>query len=122
LILLESGLVYSVTFMLILGTISIGLGIFRYQEMSWLAREGARWAAVHGPTCQSEQSQAAPTSTDVLTNAVYPRMTMLTQGNLSCTLTMTSGVATVTLTYQWTPEAYLSPIPLKSTSVVPILY
>jgi Flp pilus assembly protein TadG len=121
-VLLESGLVYSSAMMLILGTITIGLGIFRYQEMAWLAREGARWASVHGPTYQSEQSQAAPTSSTVMSNAITPRMAILTPANLTCTLTMTSGVATVTLTYNWTPEVYLSPISLKSTSVVPISY
>ncbi len=121
-VLLESGLVYSSAMMLILGTITIGLGVFRYQEMAWLAREGARWAAVHGPTYQSEQSKAAPTSSDVMSNAITPRMAILTQANLTCTLTMTSGVATVTLNYNWTPEVYLSPITLRSTSVVPISY
>jgi Flp pilus assembly protein TadG len=121
-VLLESGLIYSSFMMLILGTISIGLGIFRYQEMAWLAREGARWAAVHGPTYQSEQSQPAPTSATVMSNVITPKMLILTASDLTCNLTMTNGTATVTLTYSWVPEVYLSTITLTSTSVVPILY
>jgi Flp pilus assembly protein TadG len=121
-VLVESALVYTVFLMLTLGTISIGLGVFRYQEMAWLAREGARWAAVHGPTYQSEQSQSAPTSVTVMSNAITPQMVLLTPADLTCNLTMTNGKATVTLSYLWTSEAYVSPVTLTSTSVVPILY
>ena len=121
-VLLESAIVYSVTLMLVLGTISIGLGVARYQELSWLAREGARWAAVHGPTYQAQQSKSAPTSASVLANAITPKTSLLTAANLTCTLTMTSGVATVTLNYSWTPEVYLGTVTLTSTSVVPIFY
>ena len=63
-VMVECSLVYSAALLLSLGTISIGLGIFRYQQIAYLAREGARWAAVHGSTYQSEQGQAAPTSAD----------------------------------------------------------
>ena len=121
-LMLESSIVYNVALMLTLGTIVIGLGIFRYQEIAWLAREGSRWAAVHGPTYQREQNVAAPTSNDVLVNAINPRLCLLNSANLTCTLTNNSGTATVTLTYNWTPEAYLSPIKFASTSSALVTY
>ena len=42
-------MVYPVTILLLLGTVVLGLGVFRYQQVQCLAREGARYASVHGP-------------------------------------------------------------------------
>src|SRR5581483_6642594 len=44
----ESAIVYPVVFLLLLGLIVGGMGIFRYQEVSALARAGARYASTHG--------------------------------------------------------------------------
>jgi hypothetical protein len=119
----ECGVVYSITLLLIVGTIIEGLGVFRYQQLSWLAREGARWASVRGATYQSENSASAPTSANVLTNVVTPMMVGLDSTQLTCTLSMTSTTASVTLTYNWVPEGFLTtPITLTSTSVMPITY
>ena len=49
-------------------------------------------------------------------------MTCMNTSNLSCTLTMTNGMATVTLNYTWVPEAYLSSTTLTSKASVPITY
>jgi Flp pilus assembly protein TadG len=121
-VILECSFVLPIVFLLTLGIIVLGFGVFRYQEMAWLAREGARWAAVHGPTYQTEQSQAAPTSQTVMTNAIAPKMVLLSPSSLTCTLSMTNGLATVNLSYNWTPEAYFGTTTLSSKSVVPILY
>jgi hypothetical protein len=119
----ECGVVYSLTLLLIAGMIIVGLGVARYQQIASLAREGARWAAVHGATYQSEQNASAPTSGDVMTNVVTPMMVALDSNNLTCTLTMTSTTATVTLTYSWTPEGFFTtPITLTSTSIMPVTY
>ena len=118
----ECGVVYSITMLLILGTIIEGLGVFRYQQVSSLAREGARWASVHGPTYQQEKNKSAPTSQDVYNNVIVPKMVLLDPSQLTCTLTMTSNTAAVTLTYNWFPEGFFSPITLTSTSVLPITY
>ena len=40
-----------VLFMFLIGTITIGMGIFYYQLVAGMAREGARYASVHGPVC-----------------------------------------------------------------------
>jgi hypothetical protein len=109
-----------------MGTIIEGLGVFRYQQLSSLAREGARWASVHGPTYQTENSKSAPTSQDVYNNVIAPKMVALDSTQLTCTLTMTPTASpttvTVTLTYNWIPEGFFSPISLTSSSVLPITY
>ena len=45
---LEFAVVAPITFFLLLALIVGGMAIFRYQEVSHLAREGSRYASVHG--------------------------------------------------------------------------
>ena len=124
-VLIESAIVYSVLMMLILGTIVMGLGVFRYQQIASLAREASRWASVHGPTYQSENNNAAaPTDADV-TNATVGKAIILTTSALKFDLDqaqLLNGTASVKVTYTWTPEAYFSPITMSSTSVMPVTY
>ncbi len=44
----EAAFVYPITFFLILAMVIGSMGIFRYQECSFLARLGARYGSVHG--------------------------------------------------------------------------
>lgn len=44
----ECAVVFPVTFMILLGLVVGGMGIFRYQEAAWLARMAARYASTHG--------------------------------------------------------------------------
>ncbi len=118
----ECGIVYSITLLMIMGAVIEGLGVYRYEQISYLAREGARWAAVHGPTYQQEQNASAPTSQDVLSNAVLPKAVGLDTSQLTCALTMTASTVSVTVTYGWVPEGLFSPITFTSTSVMPISY
>ena len=123
-ILLESALVYSVTLMLLLGTIVMGLGVFRYQQIASLAREGSRWAAVRGPTYQQEQSATVPTDAEVKT-AILSKAIILDSTALSCDLNqslLATGTSQVVVTYTWTPEAYFAAITMSSTSSVPVTY
>jgi hypothetical protein len=101
----ECGVVYSITMLLIMGTIIEGFGVFRYEQLS-----------------SQEKTKAAPTSQDVYTNVIAPKMIGLDPTKLTCTLTMTANTATVTLTYLWIPEGLFNPITLTSTSVQPITY
>jgi hypothetical protein len=127
--LVETAVVGSTALMLLIGMIVTGLGVFRYQQLGSLAREGARWAAVHGPAWQLSQGGAQPTSTTVMTSAIKPMAVGIDTTKVTCDLewpaptgTAPAGMVSVTLTYTWTPEAFLSPVTLKSTSTVPILY
>ena len=47
-VLVESAIIYPVAFLLMLGLMVGGMGVYRFQEVSHLAREGARWASTHG--------------------------------------------------------------------------
>jgi Flp pilus assembly protein TadG len=119
---LELAIVFPVLLFMFVGLFISGLGVFRYQQVAMLAREGARWASVHGPTYQNESGGSAPTSTDVYNNAVAPKLAGLDASKLTCTLTMTSNTATVTVAFQWVPEALFSPVTFSNTSIMPITY
>src|SRR5258708_5275330 len=46
--LVEAAIVLPIVFFLIIGLFVGGMGIYRYQEVAHLAREGARYASTHG--------------------------------------------------------------------------
>jgi Flp pilus assembly protein TadG len=120
----EAAVILPVLLIFTIGVVIGGLGIFRYQEVALLAREGSRWASVHGATYQSEAGAASPvTATDVYNNGMKPLVVALDTSKLTYTVTyspdMTSpnSSVTVTVNYQWLPEAYLiGPIKLSCTS------
>ncbi len=57
----ECALVYPITFMLLLGLVVGALGVFRYQEVSNLARQGARYASTHGNSYRKDTGQGTGT-------------------------------------------------------------
>jgi Flp pilus assembly protein TadG len=131
----ECAIVFPVTFLLIVGLVVGAAGMFRYQEMSHLARQGARYASVHGTQWQKDTGLPAATPQDIYDNAIAPGAMGLDQTRLSYTVTWdrsnaqyhtdivngnivaTANTVTVKVTYQWIPEAYLGGITLSSTSV-----
>lgn len=66
---LEFAIVAPVTFLLILGLIVGGLGVFRYQQVAHLAREATRYASTHGGQYQLDGMPAKTGVPQVLTNA-----------------------------------------------------
>jgi hypothetical protein len=88
----EAALVYPITFFLILATVIGALGIFRYQECSFLARLGARYGSVHGdgywyyqrnlrPPNSSPGTAASPSGyTDGITSYLVYQPTSTTTG------------------------------------------
>ena len=139
----ECAFVYPVLFVLVLGLMVGAGGIFRYSQLASLAREGARYATVHGGQYAQENDVAAPTSGDIFDTAIAPMATgfdtaQLKQG-YSLTYNATNwpyhttldsnknvvpvqNTVTVTLTYRWVPEAFLGGVTLSSTSVMPMSY
>jgi hypothetical protein len=121
---IEGAAVYPTTIFLLMGTVIMSLGIFRYQQLQFLAREGARYASVHGPTYASESGQPVASPSTVL--AQVQGMAVGLSG-LSCSVqflpepTMPCTVS-VALTYTWTPEAFFSPITWTVTSTMPVTY
>ncbi|HEY7311093.1 MAG TPA: TadE family protein [Gemmataceae bacterium] len=135
----ESAIVLPTLLFLIFATVLGGYGVFRYQQIAMLAREGARYASVHGGQYQQETGNTAATAQDVYNNAIAPYATSLDLSQLSYSVTWknsnmpfsmsreyekpTGNTVTVTVSYKWFPEAYLvGPITLSSTSTVPMSY
>jgi Flp pilus assembly protein TadG len=134
----EAAVVYPVTFLLILGLVIGAMGMFRYQQVASAAREGARYASVHGGQYAKETGQPAASAADVYNNAIKPKAVGLDPQALSYQVawspdnwpskaTSSNGSAqgatvSVTVTYQWVPETFLGGITLSSTSVMPMSY
>jgi Flp pilus assembly protein TadG len=109
---LESAIVYPLVFLLILGLIIGGMGVYRYQQAAALARSAARYASTHGAqyrkdvglstgtagTAATSQNgilwyKADPTSAsgsdtswtgDIYDNGVRPNMVAMDRQMLSC--------------------------------------
>lgn len=134
----ESVVVLPTLIFLILATVVGGYGVFRYQQLSMLAREGARYASVHGGQYQLETGYPAATALDIYNNAIVPLATLdLSQLTYSVSWnadnmpysvngdyeTPSNNTVTVTVSYKWFPELYLvGPITMSSTSTMPMSY
>jgi Flp pilus assembly protein TadG len=125
----ECAIVYPLTILLLLGTVVLGIGVFRYQQIQALAREGARYASVHGPTYASENNDSYASSATVLSH-VENLAAGLETNDLSCTVTWSpdpptstpASTVSVQLSYNWVPEAYFQSMTFTSTSVMPVTY
>jgi Flp pilus assembly protein TadG len=128
-----------IVFLLLLGTMVGGLGVFRYQQTAELAREGARWASVHGGQYAEETGQPAATAEDVYNNVIKPAAITLNLSKLSYEVTWDKSnmpldasesygtpqgnTVSVKVTYQWFPEVFLvGPFNLTSTSKAQMIY
>ena len=144
-VLVETAFVFPVAILLLLGLIVGGMGIFRYQQVAWLAREGARYASVRGTDYKKEVSGAtATTAQDVRDKVILPNATVLDPSSLTTNVTWNStnapytvvpvsptnpfpkqvgNTVSVTVTYTWMPEIFfVGPITLSSTSTLPMAY
>ncbi len=146
----EGAIVYPVVFVLFFALIVGGIGVFRYQQVALLAREGARWAAVHGSDWQADQNQSACTQDQILQQAVLPRAASMAPSAVTIRVefvnraagtvsewdkvahpptsldnvnnTVTNRVR-VTVTYEWVPGALLvGPLYLSSISELSMSY
>ena len=136
----ESALVYPIMFLLILGLMVGAAGIFRYQEVSSLARRGARYAIVHGTQYAKETGNAAATPADIYNNAMAPHAVLLDTAHLNYSVVYdktnepyatsivngdiraTRNTVSVTVTYQWNPLLIFPRVTFSSTSVMPMTY
>jgi Flp pilus assembly protein TadG len=137
----ECAFVYPVLFLLVLGLLIGAAGIFRYSQLASLAREGARYACVHGGQYAQEMNVTAPTPDQIFNNVIAPMAAGFDTTQINYSITYNSSnwpyhttvdannnvvpiqnTVTVTLTYVWVPEAFLGGITLTSTSVMPMSY
>lgn len=136
----ESALVLSTALLLTLGAIVVGLGVYRYQQVASLARVAARYASVHGGQFAQDTGQAMATSQSIYDQVIKPGAIGLDLSKLTYSVswdntnempvymsnpntnTYVRNRVTVTISYQWVPEAYLTGITLTSTSVMEMSY
>jgi hypothetical protein len=134
----ECAFMLPLTFFLLIGLAVGAMGIFRYEEVSSLAREGARYASTHGYQYRKDSDLPMGTATDwrtdIYNNAIAPNIVALDPSRLTVTVTWPDVInqpgkpdnwpgskVDVTVSYQWFPELYLvGPINLTSTSSMPI--
>ena len=139
--LLESALVYPVLFLIVIGIIILGIGVFRYQQVSHIAREASRWAVVHGDIYRRENGLATlTTANQVYTNAIQPQAASMKLTGLTYSVTWNdttqrrsrsetvngvvvsrANTVTVTVTYTWNTGLF-GTIPVSSSSTMPMSY
>jgi hypothetical protein len=144
----ETAFVATVLFFSTIGLVVWGLGGFRYQEVAWLAHEGARYASVHAAKYQSDGNGTSPSEADIKTYLQQNFGVGLQSSRLTVTVQFVDGNTgalsgwdgstkapliapdyhlsnrvRVTVTYNWFPEFYIAgPIALSSKAEVPICY
>lgn len=135
---LECAFVLPVIFFLFIGLVIGATGVFRFQEVATLAREGARYASTHGYQYRKDAGLSMGSSTDwyndIYDNAIKPKILSLDTAKLTVKVSWPDVVnqagkpdnwpgskVDVTVSYQWLPELYLiGPYTLQSTSSMPI--
>ena len=123
----EHAIVLPVFFLFVIGTVVVGFGVFRYQEVAHLAREASRYASVRGTSYAAATGYPAATAKDVYEGAIRPNAVGLDAKQLSYEVTWSpdnrqGSTVTVRVTYRWVPEAFLGGMDLTSTSTATMSY
>jgi Flp pilus assembly protein TadG len=137
--LVELAIIYSALFLVLFGLILGAIAVFRYQQVAQLAREGSRWAAVHGAEWAREHSKPPTTPNDVYEKAIRPRAVSMEPSKMSYAVAWDTSQrpyhtevrndqvvpvnnnVIVTVSYQWDGFIF-GPVTLKSTSVSSMHY
>lgn len=143
----EFAIIGPVLFLLLFCFLILALGVYRYQQVAYLARQGARYASTHGAQYRADNRLATGDSLvwneDIRANGIVPRSSGLHVNRLSVNTDWSAGdnstntgsgqsgdfnsleqnTVTVTVTYTWLPPAYIvGPIHMSSHSTVPMSY
>jgi Flp pilus assembly protein TadG len=135
-VLVENAIVLLILIMFIIGILVGGLGVFRYQQVVTLAREGARYASVRGT-----ESGNTLTAQNVYDNAILPMAAGLDTNSLTYAVVWPNGKSAtytdpssnppgqpkaatveVTVNYVWVPEGFFGGATFSSKSVMPMQY
>jgi Flp pilus assembly protein TadG len=91
--LVECSMVFPLVFLLLLGLVVGGMGIYRYQQVCYLAREAARYASVHGGQYQQEKAALIANGTlpnvneqYIVTNIITANATNMEPANTQVTI------------------------------------
>ena len=143
----ETAIVLPVFLLFIFGILICGMGVFRYQQVAWLSREGARWASVRANEYQKDTDLMSPTQQQIIDSAITPYAVGMETNLINVTVefvdkgtnTVTSwdsatknmrsisssgeyvsNLVRVTVTYQWLPGIFWNPTTVGSVTEVPI--
>jgi Flp pilus assembly protein TadG len=139
--LLEFALLLPILSLTLIGFLVLGAGVSRYQQLAAAAREGARWASVHGKQYARDTGQNAATAQDVYSQVIAPRLVGFNANLVTYSVTWNTdnepyhvttdgsgnqtkvrNIVTVKVSYQWIPEAFLGGKTLTSTSAMLMYY
>ena len=122
------------------------LGVYRYQQIAYLARAGARYASTHGAQYRADHrlsvGDAVVWEQDIYEKGILPRISSLNPAQLTLNTDWSQGnneanaadsstrfqstipnSVSVTVAYEWFPEAFLgSPLTFTSSSTMPMTY
>src|SRR5215218_7170686 len=127
----EMAFVAPVFVFLLFALIVGGLGIFRYNQIAHLARQGARYASVRGLDYHNENNKPAATQDSVRNEAIIPNASALDPNSLTVSVTwdksnapkqmmpdgtVRSNYVIVTVSYKWLPEALIKGGAMTCTS------
>ena len=120
----ECAVIFPVTILLLMGTVVMGLGVFRYQQLQSLAREGARYASVRGPVYAQAtgNSQASASTVQTYVQGLSVGLSGLKCSSVDYSASSLPCTVSVTLTYTWTPEGLFSPQTWTISSTMPVTY
>ena len=129
----EVAIVGPIIIFLILGVMGGAIGVFRYQQVALLAREGARWASVRGQQYSASLHDDSATAEEIYEAAVKPMSVGMRESDLSYEISWPKfadgnddkrqgNLVTVTVRYKWSMPPIFVPIEIKSTSKMPISF
>ncbi len=145
----EAAIVLPVLVLLVFGLIVGGTGVFRYQQVAFAAREGARYACVRGADYQRQTMQTPPTTQQILQQAIMPfatgmdpaAVTVVVQWidnganvawawdsatkevrSIASSGQYVSNSVSVTVQYKYQPGLLWGSMTLQSTTVVPMSF
>jgi Flp pilus assembly protein TadG len=131
----EFAIVTPAVFVLMFGLLIGGLGVSRYEQLAYLAREASRYASVHGAQYATETGQPAADSAAIYNQVIkakgvglnLSKLTWSVRWNTSNSQTHTvvvrgndtqvQNTVTVALSYVWIPEGFVPSKTMHSTSV-----
>ena len=123
---IELAVVTPVAFLFLFGIIIGALGVFRYQEVGLLAREGARYASVHGANYAFNTGNPPATAADIQ-NLVKSQAVVLDPSQLTVTTAWNTdnrpgSLVTVTVNYVWVSELIFGSVTLSSSATLKMSY
>ncbi len=102
--LVECALVFPIVFFVILTIVVGGMGVYRYQQVCYLAREAARYASVHAGQYQQEKAAAItagtlPNATEsyIIANVITANATNMDSANTQVSI----NINTSSGSYDW---------------------